>query len=137
MRARYGRGPLHLAGHLVFFALAGYAFAQIAGIANAWRVVAWLVGAVVLHDFVLWPLYTAADRVAPHVLRVPAVLSLVVALAFLPMLGERGEGAYRRVSGLEWSGYLQRWLVLTAVLFAVTGLVALARRSARRRHPSP
>ncbi len=137
MKPLYGRGPLHLAGHLVFFALAAYALAQIAGMDNAWRVVAWLVGAVVLHDFLLWPLYTAADRVAPHVLRVPAVLSLVVGLVYLPMLGERGEGAYRRVSGLDWSGYLQRWLVLTAVLFAVTGLVVLVRRSAARRRPSP
>ena len=137
MKERYGRGPLHLIGHLAFFALAGYAFAQIAGIANAWRVVAWLVGAVLVHDFVLWPLYTAAGRVLPRALLVPAALSLVVALVYLPMLGERGEGAYRRVSGLDWSGYLGRWLVLTAVLFAVTGLVVLARRSAGRRHPSP
>jgi hypothetical protein len=142
MRALYGRGPGHLLGHLAFFAVAGYALVQIAGIRDARYAIAWLIGAVVLHDAVLWPLYTAADRAASGVtgrwvnhVRVPAGLSLVLLLAFLPVITERGEGNFERVSGMQWSGYAARWLAITAGLFALSAAVWAVRR--RRAGPSP
>jgi hypothetical protein len=135
MKALYGRGPLHLVGHLLLFVLAGYAIAQLTGIREARYAFAWLIGAVLLHDVVLWPLYTVADRAGTRRLgrwinhvRIPAGLSLVTLLAFFPIIASRGEGNYLRVAGIGWSGYLLRWLIVTAALFAVSALVYLVRR---------
>lgn len=136
MRRLYGSSPWHLLGHLAFLAVAGYALVQLLGVREARYAVFWLVGAVVLHDLVLWPLYTGADRAATRLagrwvnhLRIPAGLSLVLLLVFLPVIAERGEGNFERVSGMQWSGYATRWLVVTAVLFAVSAVVYGVRRS--------
>lgn len=140
MSRRYGQHPAHLLGHLAFFGLAGYAIAQILGLPGASGVVLWLVGAVLFHDAFLWPLYTGADQAGQRILRgasinylrVPAGLSLVLGLAFIATITEKGEGAYERVSGLAWSGHLTRWLLVSAALFAVSGVVFLVRRYGSR-----
>ncbi len=64
MRGRYGASPLHLLAHLAALALAAWALLQALQLGHAQRIVLWLVGAVVLHDLVLWPAYTALDRLA-------------------------------------------------------------------------
>lgn len=132
---RYGAGPLHLVAHLAFGGLALYALLQLFGIRDARYAVAWLIGAVVLHDAILWPLYSGADALARSALgravnavRVPAGLSLVLLLAFFPIIASKGEGAYARVAGRDWSGYATRWVLVTAALFALSGAVYLARR---------
>jgi hypothetical protein len=136
VRRRYGAGPLHLLGHLAFLALAAYALVQIAGIRDARYAIAWLIGAVVLHDAVLWPLYSGANRLATaglgrfaNAVRIPAGLSLVLLLAFFPVIAGKGEGNYARVAGRDWSGYLGRWLLVTAALFALSAAIYLARRA--------
>ena len=63
MRARYGASPLHLLAHLAALALAAWALLQALQLGGAERIVLWLVGAVVLHDVVLWPAYTTLDRI--------------------------------------------------------------------------
>jgi hypothetical protein len=97
------------------------------------------VGAVVLHDALLWPLYAVLDRVAAvplggainHV-RVPAVLSGALALVYFPVILGKGSAAYERVSGLPYEGYLTRWLLVTAALFVASGVLygVRGRRSA-------
>ena len=64
----YGAGPLHLLTMLGCLALAGYAAAELLP-SNAVGILVWLVGAVVAHDLILFPLYTLADRFAVAVLR--------------------------------------------------------------------
>ena len=77
------------------------------------NVVLWLVGAVILHDLVLLPAYSALDRVArvavPNAInyvRIPAGLALLPLLVFWGTIRGKGEGAYARVSGLEYEGYV-------------------------------
>ena len=73
-----------------------------------------------MHDLVLLARLHALDRLALvgrspvsiHV-RVSA-LSALLALVFFPVMCGKGEGAYTRVSGAEWDGYAERWLLVSA-----------------------
>ena len=136
---RYGASPLHLAGFLVTLAVAGWAALQLAGLENAFTILLWFAGAIALHDFVLYPAYTALDRLlqrAPiginHV-RVPAILSGLLFLTWFPLILERAPGLYRSVTGVEPPDYLGRWLLVTAALFAGSLAVALLRRARQPR----
>ena len=136
MSRRYGSTAAHLAGHVALFALAAYAVTQILTLGAAGNAIVWLIGAVVLHDAVLWPLYSGTDGAGRRLLggainhvRVPLGLSLLLALVFAGTITGKGANAYRNASGHQYHGYLVRWLVVTAVLFAVSGAVYLARRS--------
>jgi len=67
-RTFYGAHPLHLLAVLAGFALLGY-IVSVAGPAALWNpsvwwqsILVWFLGAVVLHDLVLFPLYALADR---------------------------------------------------------------------------
>ena len=99
------------------------------------RIVLWLVGAIVLHDLVLWPAYTTLDRLArrgrpagwSNYVRVPVGLSALLLLAFFPVICGKGEATYMRVSGQSWEGYAGRWLIVSAVLFAAAGALYLVR----------
>src|SRR5690349_4010469 len=114
--------------HLIFLPLAAWALITVLDFRAASNVVLWLVAAVVVHDFLLLPLYVGADRVARLALpgrlinyvRVPAGLSLLLLLVFWSTIRGKGAGTYARVSGLEWSGYGTRWLLVTAGLFALS-----------------
>jgi hypothetical protein len=144
MRRLYGAGPGHLIAHLLAFALAGWAIMEIAGIGGSFRVLLWFVGAVIVHDALILPLYSGADRGAQGVaavldqggstrvplinhLRVPFVLSAVTLLTFAPLILGRGDAALERVSGIDPSGYGLRWIVLTVLLFAGSGLIYAVR----------
>ena len=136
MRSRYGAGPLHLALLLASFALAGAAALKIAPDPLRLRYLAWFLGAVLLHDLVLVPAYTALDRGATAVvgrgainhLRVPALLSGLLLLLFAPVVLQRGEPAFTNASGLTQDVYLGRWLLITGVLFAGSALLYVLRR---------
>ena len=135
MRARYRASPLHLLAHLAAFALAAWALLQAFRLGGAERIALWLVGAVVLHDLVLWPAYTTLDRLARrgrpagwvNYVRVPAGISALLLLVFFPVVCGKGEATYARVSGESWEGYAARWLLVSAALFAVSGALYLAR----------
>ena len=95
----------------------------------------WLVGAVLLHDLVLWPSYTVLDRLArrgrpvgwANYVRVPLGVSALLLLVFFPVMCGKGEAAYTRVSAATWEGYTGRWLLVSAALFAVSAGLYLAR----------
>ena len=135
MRARYGSSPLHLLAHLAALALAAWALLQLLQLGGRERIALWLVGAIVLHDVLLWPAYTTLDRLArrgrpvgwANYVRVPAGLSLLLLLAFFPVICGKGERTYARVSGQAWDGYAGRWLLVSAVLFAAAGALYLVR----------
>jgi hypothetical protein len=104
---------------------------QVADAREPANILMWFVLAVVLHDLALVPLYSALDRVARRAVprgainhvRVPVLLSaLLFALFFPPILG-RNDGSFARVAGVEPTGYLERWLVLSAVLFAASAVL--------------
>ena len=135
MTRRYGASPLHLVVHLAALALAGWALLQIVRtLEAAAEVLVWFAAAVVLHDLVLLPAYSGLDRVAARTgravnhLRVPAGLSLLLLLVFLPVISGKGSRAFERAGGAPFDGYLGRWLLLTAGFFAVSGAIYFLRR---------
>jgi hypothetical protein len=138
MKARYGASPLHLLAHLAALALAAWALLQALQLGGAERIVLWLVGAVVLHDLVLWPAYTTLDRLGrrgrpagwANYVRVPIGLSVLLLLVFFPVMCGKGETTYTRVSGEAWEGYAARWLLVSAALFVVAGGLYLVRSRA-------
>ena len=162
LRALYGAGPLNL---LVLVASFAVTAAAVAGWFQRPRdvvtVLEWFAAAIVLHDLVALPLYSLLDRVAygslqagirtarrpvpalvdptPY-LRIPAILSGLLALVFFPVLFGLGSGAELAASGIRESGYLVRWLLATGTIFAVAAAayaLALARARKRTRAAAP
>ena len=151
-RARYGASPLHLLLVLCSFALAGYAGVRLLD-GDTLGVVLWFVGAAVVHDLVLVPLYSAADRALRagtawagkgvgretawreqiNYVRVPAVVSLLLLAVWNPLILDR-VGHYASYTGLKPGVFMGRWLLVTAALFAVSAvcLVVRALRGRRR-----
>ena len=131
MKARYGASPLHLVLHVALFAAFAWVALQVADAREAQNIVLWFVAAIVLHDLVLLPFYSAIDRVArrgvrgPAVnyVRIPAALSGLLLLLFFPPILGRNEDSFARVAGIEPSGYLERWLLVTAALFAASAVL--------------
>ena len=130
-RRGYGANPLHLLLHLAWMAVVGWAVLRLLDVRPYLYLAAWFVGAVVLHDFVLLPLYAVLDRVvrvplgrAVNYVRVPVVVSGLLLLAYFPIITGRGEEQFARVSGADYSeSYLGRWLLATALLFLASALV--------------
>jgi NADH:ubiquinone oxidoreductase subunit 6 (subunit J) len=139
-RDHYGASPVHAVAHLAAFALAGFVVLQFLELRATLNVLIWFVAAVVLHDFVLLPLYSTLDRAAQaagpavNYLRVPAGLSLLLLLVFFPLILGRSTGRLEQVSGAPAPDYLARWLLITGVLFA--GSAALYVRKAAAKRPS-
>jgi hypothetical protein len=154
LRRWYGAGPLHLLALAACFALAWYAGTRLLGYQPA-RVVLWFVGAAVVHDLVLHPLYSTADRTARvasgalrrrepdgaradadaatgiNYVRFPAVLSALLFLVWLPEILGLG-GDYELTTGLDGSRFLPRWLLITACLFAASAVLFFVRTVLRR-----
>jgi hypothetical protein len=130
MRRLYGATPLHLLAHLALLPLCGWAVLQVVDTNRAARIVVWLVAAAVVHDLVVLPLYSVADRTlralgggAINYVRVPAGLSLLLLVVFFGTIAERGQRSYSAVSGLTYEGHALRWLLVTAALFAASAVL--------------
>ena len=77
MRRLYGASPLHLLAHLALLPLCVWGLVQVLSVSSskaAVGVATWLVAAVVVHDFLALPLYSAGDRVARTVVRGPILV---------------------------------------------------------------
>lgn len=133
MRRHYGTSPLHLLAHGLLFAVFGWVVLQLVDARGAGDMLVWFVLAIVLHDLALLPFYSALDRLAvrsplpsANLVRIPAGLSLLLLLLFFPQILGLNDGSFRFVSGVNPEGYLERWLIVTGVLFA--GALALSVR---------
>ncbi|MFI7355884.1 hypothetical protein ACIBTP_18255 [Streptomyces avidinii] len=148
-RRRYGASPLHLLLVLASFALALYAGLRLFE-GDPVGVALWFVGAALLHDLVLLPLYSLTDRAAQalfargpddgrpappvsvnHV-RVPGFVSGVLLLVWWPLILEQ-VGHYTAATALPADGFLARWLLITAGLFAASAVVLIVRTRQRTR----
>jgi hypothetical protein len=143
----YGSGPLHLLVLIASFALTGYAMVRLFAV-QPWTVAIWFVGAAVLHDLVLLPLYSLADLSARSVLRhratdrptvpwinylrVPAFLSSLLLVVWFPLV-LRLAVPYPGDTGLSYDVYLGRWLAITGVLFAASAAAFAVRLRRVRR----
>jgi hypothetical protein len=144
-RRRYGASPLHLLLVLASFALAAYAGVRLLK-GETLGVALWFVGAALLHDLVLLPLYAVTDRVAQRLfgrreggvgeaqprpsvnyVRVPLFVSGLLLLVWWPLV-LRQVGHYTAVTGLPADRFLGRWLLITAALLVVSAATLLARR---------
>jgi Kef-type K+ transport system membrane component KefB len=131
----YGASPLHLAAHVAVFGVSAYALAQILQGGMIENFLIWFAGAALLHDLVFLPLYAALDGLATRVnrsavnyLRVPALISGLLLLVYFPLILVRADGNYLRSTGHHVEHYTRNWLLITAALFAASGVVYLARR---------
>ncbi|HEY4460378.1 MAG TPA: NAD(P)/FAD-dependent oxidoreductase [Pseudonocardiaceae bacterium] len=144
VRSFYGEHPLHLIVLLGCFALTGYVAAHVATYALWPRILIWFVGAIVAHDFVLFPVYALIDRsatsllgllrehrrdgIAPRVpvvnyLRIPALGAGLTLVLFLPGIIRQGEPEYSLATGQTQEPYVYRWLLLCAAMFLVSAIV--------------
>jgi hypothetical protein len=150
-RAAYGAGPLHLLGVVICLAVVGYALStalSLTGRPERWLI--WFGGGIVAHDFLLLPFYsllglfavaalapgarrTRAGIAALNHLRFPALLSGLLLLVWYPLILGPGGRTFTRASGLSKDVYLERWLILTASLFALSAVVLLIRLPRLRR----
>ncbi|MFD8045098.1 hypothetical protein ACFV5E_16860 [Streptomyces chartreusis] len=126
--------PLQILLLACSFALAGYAGVRL--LEGDWFEIAlWFVGAAVVHDLVLVPLYGAADQTLlrtfeavgrrtwiPYV-RVPAALSLLLLLVWFPLITGRVTHRYTGATGRPPADFAARWLLLTAALFGASAVV--------------
>ncbi|GGN50809.1 lipoprotein [Streptomyces albiflavescens] len=143
----YGSGPLHLLVLICSFALTGYAMVRLFAFRPI-EVAIWFVGAAILHDLILLPLYSVADLSAHFVLRhrgdpvpqvpwinylrVPTFLSGVLLLVWFPLILELAV-PYEGDTALTQDVYLGRWLAITAVLFGASAVAfAVELRRVRR-----
>jgi hypothetical protein len=155
LRERYGASPLHLLLVLCSFALALYAGLRLLK-GDPVGVAVWFVGAALVHDLVLVPLYTLTDRALQALLarggrppgslwgstttvnyvRVPALVSLLLLVVWYPLVLRRVPG-YRVTTGLPPDTFLGHWLLITGTLFAASAVCLLAAvfRSRPRRRP--
>lgn len=142
----YGAGPLHLVVVLASLTLAAYTISLL-GIAELWdgevwwqSILVWFVGAVLLHDLFLFPVYALADRLLGRLLRrdgastrpanvsllnhirVPALGVGLLTLLFLPGIIEQGGSSYANATGQTQDPFLVRWLLLSAALLGLSAL---------------
>ena len=159
-RRHYGAHPLHLLTLLASFALVGYVISLL-GVHSLWNdrvwwqsIIVWFLGAIVLHDLVLFPFYALADRslgagwrsvtgrapqatpaVPPrNYLRIPAMASGLLLLLFFPGIIRQGSASYHRATGLTQQPFLGRWLLLTGAFFGISAIAYAARTVQARRH---
>jgi hypothetical protein len=152
IRHWYGAHPLHLLALLAAFALAGYAVRGVIEAGQIRGFAIWFAVAIVAHDLLLFPLYSLADlsvqRLLPwgagrrrasrqadpapgavagppvlNYVRIPVAFSLLLLLAFFPLILGLSEPEYHRASGLTTQPYLWRWLAVTGVLFAASAVI--------------
>lgn len=137
LRARVG-SPLQILLLVCSFVLTGYAGVRL--LADDWLgVVLWFVGAALVHDLVLSPLYAGADRLLSRGLdlagrrawtvyvRVPAAFSGLLLLIWFPLISGHAADSYRSATALSGEGFLSRWLLITAVLFGGSAVLLLLR----------
>ncbi|MEU0369673.1 hypothetical protein ABZ070_05300 [Streptomyces sp. NPDC006283] len=141
-RRRYGASPLHLLLVLASFALAAYAGVRLLK-GDTLGVALWFVGAALLHDLVLLPLYVVTDRAAqclfreipgqrpprPSVnyVRVPLFVAGLLLLVWWPLILGR-VNHYTAYTGLPADGFLERWLLVTAALLIASAVILAVRR---------
>ena len=109
-------------------AVAAYALMRVFDVVgDPLRVALWLIGAILAHDLVLFPLYAllgliAGGALVPEArrsrlrvaalnhLRAPALASGLLLLVWFPLIAARAPRTFMRSTGLDVNVYLDRWL---------------------------
>jgi hypothetical protein len=144
MRA-YGSSPVHLAAHAIAFAAAGWAILQVAELRRFDNVLVWFVAALVLHDLVLLPFYSALDRAATRALRarainyvrVPSAFCALLFAVWFPTITGLNDASFGRVAGFTREDALEHWLALSAGMFAISAALWLLKGRRAAALPGP
>jgi hypothetical protein len=135
---------------LACFAIAAYALIRIKDQGELAVTVVIFAAALVLHDFIGWPIYTWADRLAQKIsgrrasrrrpevpwinhLRVPVFISGALLIIAFPLIAQMKHSYYAAVSGVSETAYLTHWLLVTAVLFMLSAVLYIIRLGVARR----
>lgn len=137
----YGANPLHLLVFVATMAVTAYAMLKLLP-RNPLGVALWFGVAIVAHDLVLLPLYSLADRSLLAVLRrrpmrlparswlnhvrVPVLFSGLLFLAFFPLIVGIPKN-FDRISGQPLPPFFERWLLITAAMFAISAIILAVR----------
>ena len=158
-RSLYGASSLHLLVMLTALSFATYVVVEL-GFDELWdpdawwqSILVWFVGAVLLHDLLLFPLYALADRllgvmtrrrrsvdravgvpVVNHV-RVPVLAVALLFLLFFPGILQQGASSYANATGQTQEPFLERWLILSAVIFGLSAVTYGIRRTRALKGP--
>lgn len=150
-RRRYGASPLHLAAHLLVFAIALFAIWRISNAQSLIKLIALYIGFAIAHDLIFLPAYSGLDRAmraalarlrigrpgsvpAINHIRVPALISGLLLIIYAPMISGRDAHGYLISSGHPVEGYLRNWLLISVALFLGSALIyamRVSRRAAR------
>jgi hypothetical protein len=138
VRRLYGEHPAHALVLLATLVPAALALSQLFDERRI-DVGKWLVGAAVLHDGLLLPLYVLADaravalwrrrpgRVAwLNFVRVPLAVSGMLLLMYSPVILGKAT-SFQQKTGRSTDPYLGHWLLVTAILAAGSALWYLTR----------
>lgn len=138
MRRLYGSGPVHLVALVVSLVVSALAIVRWFDGPNTLLVLVWFAGAIVIHDFVLLPLYSLVDAVGRRrparspdtsgrspgwvYVRVPLLLCALLGLTFVPEIARLGSVSYHTASGSTQNLYLLRYLITCGVLLGGSAL---------------
>lgn len=150
LRRLYGARLLHLAGLVAVVGVSAYAVVQVAGRPDFRAMAIWFLGAVILHDLVFLPAYSAVNGVVASAgpvrrrgrrvlavlnhLRAPVALAAVLFIIFYPSILQKSEGGLLGNAGYGTDPFLDRWVWASVALLAGSLLllaVSLARSGSR------
>lgn len=149
-RYEYGASPVHLLVAVASFAVSAWALSQVLDVLSTpGRFLIWFLGAIVLHDFLFLPLYsllglgaagalTRGDHpsrlriAALNHLRIPVMLSGLMLLVWYPLVLSKAAAGFESTTGGDADIYLNRWLLLTAVLFVGSAVLFAVRAKGLR-----
>lgn len=157
LRSLYGASGLHLLVTLAALSLFVYTVLEL-GLDELWdpevwwqSILVWFLGAVLLHDLILFPLYALADRFLGasllgrsagsrsdaipllNYVRVPVLAIALTFLLFFPGILEQGASSYERATGQSQEPFLGRWLILSASFFGLSAISYAVRLMTRLR----
>jgi hypothetical protein len=151
-RAHYGAAPLHLLAIILSFVIVAAAIINwFHARTHTGNIILWYLGCFVVVEFVLIPLAWALDHTAYGrglrrngrppcagwvYVRVPAMLSGLMLIVFLPLIVRPDDSTFRAYTGMAPSVYLVRWLLASAAMFAASGLLYALRRARIRSRPA-
>lgn len=156
--AKYGSNPFHLLLLLAAAAVAGYGVWHWLNAPTPIRLLVWFAVAIIVHDLVAFPIYTAVDRLlirliagadpgpvlsrfrraAINHVRAPVFISLLLLIMWYPIILKRSDRPYFAASGQHQDRGLTNWLLVVAILSAASLISFLTRLAfAARRPPRP
>lgn len=141
-RKAYGASPLHLLAVFASFAIAGYGFFMIFKSPAPESALLYFGFAVVAHDMIAFPLYSALNFVAGRTtraaepeqvasvgvpainyLRIPFLISAISFAMFFPLILGLSSDIYEAGTGLDAGAFLGRWLGICAVVFTASAIL--------------